>query len=266
MFADLCCRAFKTRVTWNQSRKVIHKLNLAAVCFTGLAKWFLYIIFCRYILYFPIFKNHISSEFFFSWKIRKSATLVFRNNNNQLELNNAAPGWSMHFLFCHSLLHSLVTPCYCGEHHCSLPLYFHSCFANANSVYRQEESEMFFGPLSVSKSRETDDRPKRPFLEAKTSWILGHRALCHEISRKINDVLVQQLCQTTVIQFHNFNDTREVSFCPCFSYMLKSKKSSKIAAEKPVPECDTTCSEDFSMMWLDAACQQNRLIITWHQF
>ena len=190
MSGDLCCRAFGTRVTWNQSCKVIHKLNLASVCFTGLARWFLGIIFCIYILYFPIFKNHINSEFFFSWKIRKSATLIFRNDNNQLELNNAASGWSSTYCFV-SLPPSLVSPCYCCEHHCCLTLYFHSCFANANSVYRQEESEIFFGPLSVSKSRKTDDRPKRPFLEAKNSWILGHRALCHEISRKINDVLVQ---------------------------------------------------------------------------
>lgn len=79
------------------------------------------------------------------------------------------------------------------------------------------------------------------------------------ISRKINDVLVQQLCQTTVIQFHNFNDTREVSFCPYFSYMLKSKSSVGLQQRKPIPECDTTCcSEDFSiLMWLDAVCQQN---------
>lgn len=36
-------------------------------------------------------------------------------------------------------------------------------------VFTDEESEIFFGPLSVSKSRKTDDRPKRPFLEAKNS-------------------------------------------------------------------------------------------------
>lgn len=134
----------------NQSCKVIHKLNLASVCFTGLAKWFLYITFCIYILYFPIFKNHINSEFFFSWKIRKSATLVFQNDNNQLELNNAASGWSMHWPFCHSLLHSLVSLCYCGEHHSV----YHCIFTLAllmQIVFTDKRKVKYFLILCVKK-------------------------------------------------------------------------------------------------------------------
>lgn len=79
-----------------------------------------------------------------------------------------------------------------------------------------------------------NDKPKGPVLEAENSRILGYQSLFHEISRKINDVLVQRLCQTTVSQFHNLTDTREVSFCHCFSYMLKSKSSVGLQQRKKV--------------------------------
>jgi hypothetical protein len=47
----------------------------------------------------------------------------------------------------------------------------------------------------VVKGRKTNDRPKRPLLEAENSVILGHQSLCHDLSRKINDVLVQQFAK-----------------------------------------------------------------------
>lgn len=80
-------------------------------------------------------------------------------------------------------------------------------------------------------------------------------SLSHEISRKMNDVPV--LCQTTVLsRVHNFNDTREVSFCHDFFLYVKEQKFSRIAAEKVHLQCDTTCcSAEFSRMGLGAVCQ-----------
>lgn len=134
---------------------VAHKLNLVFICFTGLAKWFLHIIFCIYSLYFPIFNNHINSEFFFffgfSLKIRKSAALDFHSNMITTSWNwTKLPLWMGRALTI--LSQSSSFPATTDEYHCCLPWCFHSCFAYADSVYRQEESEIFFGPLSLSKA------------------------------------------------------------------------------------------------------------------
>lgn len=104
-----------------------------------------------------------------------------------------------------------------------------------------------FWSLVFVKSRKTINNPRRPILEAENSGILGHQSPFHETSRKINDVLVQWLCQTTASQFHNPNDTREVLFCPCFSYMLKSQSSVGLQQRKSIPEAYITCcSAEFS--------------------
>lgn len=119
--------------------------------------------------------------------------------------------------------------------------------------------------LAIVKNRKTMNR--RPILEADNSGRLGHKSPFHEISRKINYVLVQWLCQTTASQFPNPNDTRDILFCHCFSYMLKSQSSAGLQQGKSIPEADSTgCSAEFSRMRLGAVCQQNHLVITQLQF
>lgn len=119
--------------------------------------------------------------------------------------------------------------------------------------------------LAIVKNRKTINR--RPILEADNSGRLGHKSPFHEISRKINDVLVQWLCQTTASQFPNPNDTRDALCCHCFPYMLRSQSSAGLQQEKSILEADSACcSAVFSRMRPGTVCQQNHLIITQLQF
>lgn len=110
---------------------------------------------------------------------------------------------------------------------------------------------------AIVKNKKTMNR--RLILEAENSGRLEHKSPFYEISRKINDVLVQWLCQTTASWFPNL-DRRDVLFCHCFSYMLKSQSSAGLQQEKSIPEADSTCcSAEFNRMRLGPVCQQNHL-------
>ena len=88
-----------------------------------------------------------------------------------------------------------------------------SCVSPPSSLGAVSAAARWYQPMhawccyaytDLCQKQKTNYGPKRPLSEAENSMILGHQSISREISRgKINDVLVQQPCQTTVSQFHN---------------------------------------------------------------
>lgn len=121
----------------------------------------------------------------------------------------------MHLLSCHSPFHSLMSPLLLRWISLLVTIVFTPLLCLYSECVQRRRKWNICWTLIFVKSRQEKWQTKKAVSDAENFWCSCATAL-----------------SPTVSQFHNLNNTREVSFC--FSFMLKSKSSVGLQQRKKV--------------------------------